>query len=184
MYDITISIHAPRTGSDVIAIFIDRLANEFQSTLPARGATAAIWGIFQPFLFQSTLPARGATFRGGAHLTSWGISIHAPRTGSDGLNLVPLTVFTDFNPRSPHGERPSIPCQFEQHFLIFQSTLPARGATLELPQGVASYIVFQSTLPARGATNLERKCADGTQFQSTLPARGATRAIRNYIVCR
>ena len=56
-----ISIHAPRTGSDD-----DEAANtkivRFQSTLPARGATAA--DASRKVLdkkFQSTLPARGAT---------------------------------------------------------------------------------------------------------------------------
>ena len=56
-----ISIHAPRTGSDV----------------PAAVILADIR------LFQSTLPARGATF---LHLLDErfnNISIHAPRTGSD-----------------------------------------------------------------------------------------------------
>ncbi len=79
--------------------------------------------------FQSTLPARGATgrpdaaVRVGCHFNprsphgerpvadaleamSEGISIHAPRTGSDPtLCCAPLFVRLNFNPRSPHGER-------------------------------------------------------------------------------
>ena len=35
---------------------------------------------------------------------------------------------TDFNPRSPHGERP-ICISFPICSAVFQSTLPARGAT-------------------------------------------------------
>ena len=34
------------------------------------------------------------------------ISIHAPRMGSDEVVQVIAQVGTDFNPRSPHGERP------------------------------------------------------------------------------
>ena len=34
------------------------------------------------------------------------ISIHAPRTGSDSSILPPTAWTADFNPRSPHGERP------------------------------------------------------------------------------
>ena len=34
------------------------------------------------------------------------ISIHAPRTGSDGLPRAGDERGGDFNPRSPHGERP------------------------------------------------------------------------------
>ena len=101
------------------------------------------------------------------------ISIHAPRTGSDGACRWRLDSPAHFNPRSPHGERPRFttarcaPCSF-------QSTLPARGATVAA-LSEKSGISFQSTLPARGATvigNAERKIQSA--FQSTLPARGAT----------
>ena len=34
-----------------------------------------------------------------------GISIHAPRTGSDGFTTLMLCGCVNFNPRSPHGER-------------------------------------------------------------------------------
>ena len=34
------------------------------------------------------------------------ISIHAPRTGSDDASSDACVFFVDFNPRSPHGERP------------------------------------------------------------------------------
>ena len=78
------------------------------------------------------------------------ISIHAPRTGSDNITLLHNARQCDFNPRSPHGER--------QHAGMlhvigwtFQSTLPARGATFkQLIHDVS--VEFQSTLPARGAT--------------------------------
>ena len=100
----------------------------FQSTLPARGATkwTALKGLITEF--QSTLPARGATVIATA------------------FALAP----NDFNPRSPHGERPRLTWWSELR-KGFQSTLPARGATqkadIALPR-----TAFQSTLPARGAT--------------------------------
>ena len=78
--------------------------------------------------FQSTLPARGATGQDGGCRLRGRISIHAPRTGSDGACRWRLDSPAHFNPRSPHGERPRFttarcaPCSF-------QSTLPARGAT-------------------------------------------------------
>ena len=101
----------------------------FQSTLPARGATvraAEFGGRAEPF--QSTLPARGATRGRGAARVAGDISIHAPRTGSDRAERSPVIFSSNFNPRSPHGERR------EQAFpriasVVFQSTLPARGAT-------------------------------------------------------
>ena len=60
-----------------------------------------------------------------------------------------------------------------QKFPIFQSTLPARGATLLFirPMWISE---FQSTLPARGATSDLETAISKFQFQSTLPARGAT----------
>ena len=78
-----ISIHAPRTGSDISRSFLSVLQvdfnprsphgerldlssfgivpNKFQSTLPARGATSTTNGMRLTSRFQSTLPARGAT---------------------------------------------------------------------------------------------------------------------------
>ena len=54
--------------------------------------------------FQSTLPARGATSNSTFFLLSY-ISIHAPRTGSDLGGAENAQRVSDFNPRSPHGER-------------------------------------------------------------------------------
>ena len=78
-----ISIHAPRTGSDSVFRSIRSLDVTFQSTLPARGATAPNEIITQKEVFQSTLPARGATVVRRECAVLRGISIHAPRTGSD-----------------------------------------------------------------------------------------------------
>ena len=123
-----ISIHAPRTGSDTFALGAKRRWKKFQSTLPARGATAGTIPCSSskdyfnprsphgerhitsasgksPKIFQSTLPARGAT-----QLLDWNgikivISIHAPRTGSDSGVARYYIISVHFNPRSPHGER-------------------------------------------------------------------------------
>ena len=78
-----ISIHAPRTGSDRIFGDLQAFAMEFQSTLPARGATLSGRTSRQKEKFQSTLPARGAT----------------------ALRWTPCPATAYFNPRSPHGER-------------------------------------------------------------------------------
>ena len=100
---------------------------QFQSTPPARGATASgaarrrsstdfnprpprggrqaiIAAVITGMLFQSTPPARGATL---LHWTRWSgrkISIHAPRVGGD-------------------ESRKALTCSW----IIFQSTPPARG---------------------------------------------------------
>ena len=59
-------------------------AEEFQSTLPARGATSLRRRTpAHRTRFQSTLPARGATGSSVSLARIAFISIHAPRTGSD-----------------------------------------------------------------------------------------------------
>ena len=58
--------------------------------------TAVLWEEFQ-----STLPVRGATKPGIQRIRIKGISIHAPREGSDN-RLASLCRIRDyFNPRSP-----------------------------------------------------------------------------------
>src|SRR5699024_2190318 len=79
---------------------------EFQSTLPARGATS----VFMPTAtstrrFQSTLPARGATYCIIARYVLVVISLHAPRERSDPYTHPHHPGGADFNPRSPRGER-------------------------------------------------------------------------------
>ena len=63
--------------------------------------------------------------------TSTHISIHAPRTGSDAERETAVATDVDFNPRSPHGERPPL-INSDLFNSTFQSTLPARGATIVL----------------------------------------------------
>ena len=153
---------------------------QFQSTLPARGATEWLdvgFNVSRPF--QSTLPARGATATGTVYQPGYflisihaprtgsdastqerfasravisihaprtgsdisffrsspsvDISIHAPRTGSDPRDGKARTGRHHFNPRSPHGERLSARACGDRP-RKFQSTLPARGATLARPR--------------------------------------------------
>ena len=172
---IHISIHAPRTGSDIARAGLEGGGKKFQSTLPARGATAPpMTSVSPPSVFQSTLPARGATagfvislrsdldfnprsphgerhVRAGFHVQQQYISIHAPRTGSDAGAGGRTCATRYFNPRSPHGERPCLMLLLRR-FVQFQSTLPARGATLASYKDWHDISEFQSTLPARGAT--------------------------------
>ena len=230
---------SPR-GERLVNLPIQHFLSVFQSTLPARGATLP--GVQKELdaAFQSTLPARGATARLGLNYTTQGISIHAPREGSDPpepaysgspgisihapregsdlrppVNLHLLAIISihapregsdevfdrtisspdHFNPRSPRGERHWDAPSRRQNGL-FQSTLPARGATrhvrhhgeaaeisIHAPREGSdrrrsfprpSSLTFQSTLPARGATSRTWGGGRCFIFQSTLPARGAT----------
>ena len=115
------------------------------------GSDAVTVTLFLPDTpFQSTLPGWGATNKGYGLPIDGGISIHAPRMGSDRLprlhRRLPVfqstlpgwgatfqivrtsECFTYFNPRSPDGERP-LPDVDYGTSATFQSTLPGWGAT-------------------------------------------------------
>ena len=126
------------------------------------------------FVFQSTLPARGATY--GVLYVIILIGDFNPRSpqGERHLFFPPWGVFQlDFNPRSPQGERPSqILASCTQS--LFQSTLPARGATL-LTSVAGLPEVFQSTLPARGATPFQRDGIHHVGISIHAPRKGSDR---------
>ena len=126
--------------------------------------------------FQSTLPSRGATR----------ISDEQDFGGAD------------FNPRSPRGERLSLKLFFL--FISISIHAPLAGSDLPDLADATQLLIFQSTLPSRGATDaLDKVCGleqsisihaplagsdfvnralriNVLLFQSTLPSRGATKA--------
>ena len=156
----------------------------FQSTLPARGATDNVLYNECYSLFQSTLPARGATLcflirisingisihapRTGSDLTKFAapfrrrISIHAPRTGSDDTTDGGAQASPHFNPRSPHGERPSGEI-VEWGGADISIHAPRTGSDPSSSANATQSFQFQSTLPARGATTyiIRTRCAKG-----------------------
>ena len=123
------------------------------------------------------------------------ISIHAPRGGSDSSVGIPEEASTDFNPRSPWGERLQV-FQVTSDIRIFQSTLPVGGATgftmsvsvsayisIHAPRGgsdgvYASYYHTHRHFNPRSPWGERRKVSPGStslhKFQSTLPVGGAT----------
>ena len=112
---------------------------------PCRNTTGNCYALFQP-----TLPAWGATGDLIHADADRNISTHAPRVGSDVRPFTSQLYGENFNPRSPRGERQSAkPCCGKR--ALFQPTLPAWGATVDLAQA-ATIQAFQPTLPAWGAT--------------------------------
>ncbi len=106
------------------------LSVQFQSTLPARGATPTQRAMDMGLFISIHAPRTGSDgTRCWRTSTTSAISIHAPRTGSDPFALQNRALFVHFNPRSPHGERPEQPAEHASG-QQFQSTLPARGATV------------------------------------------------------
>ena len=170
-----ISIHAPRMGSDVSPVNAAPRLFYFNPRSPDGERRVAADMVQAECQFQSTLPGWGAT----------------PMIST---RVLPRT---NFNPRSPDGERLCSPdllqCLFDisihaprmgsdlsndcknSFTPLFQSTLPGWGAT-KRSDDMTQKILFQSTLPGWGATfskSTRRKTM--TKFQSTLPGWGATR---------
>ena len=178
-----ISIHAPRTGSDCSGKSAHLPCCDFNPRSPHGERRTR---------FICSLPTQT-------------ISIHAPRTGSDQSQQPVELRLSYFNPRSPHGERHVLWCRLviRQDFnprsphgerlqrdyhgaldIVFQSTLPARGATVRHNTGLHSQGISIHA-PRTGsdedsAANLYQRI----KFQSTLPARGATIRRRNESVCK
>ena len=148
--DPSISIHAPREGSDPLrsrlpASRLDfyprsprgerrrgplsgREKCKFLSTLPARGATRRCCRWWWTRRFLSTLPARGATFDIFANAGNIEFLSTLPARGATCLRQRPADRPGHFYPRSPRGERPAA-ADTTTHSALFLSTLPARGAT-------------------------------------------------------
>ena len=124
-----ISIHAPRTGSD-----LDRYEGvphyyTFQSTLPARGATGKrLRGRCARGDFNPRSPHGERLMSMSITIYPPSISIHAPRTGSDHLSL-PVARGRQISIHAPRtGSDTPLKAALVQGE-AFQSTLPARGAT-------------------------------------------------------
>ena len=145
-----ISIHAPLTGSDYLAIFYVfqnkyfnprsphrerpsfvpflQYFSRFQSTLPSQGATGSGARPFTCRKFQSTLPSQGATVKLQMNLVNKIFQSTLPSQGATSTAGASALMSADFNPRSPHRERPLVLHPFRLP-KIFQSTLPSQGAT-------------------------------------------------------
>ena len=195
-YSEEISIHAPRTGSDCAGRNGRTEQQDFNPRSPHGERPGPHSTNKNAISFQSTLPARGATVVVKVPICRAAISIHAPRTGSDGTRRSSCGSRSNFNPRSPHGERRACKAQLSAT-CQFQSTLPARGATrnaglyyrgcnisIHAPRTGSDAMAlccflrhneFQSTLPARGATSCRLRISDGWRISIHAPRTGSDR---------
>ena len=148
----SISIHAPRGGSDHPIIVNGPPCADFNPRSPW-GERRSHWHLLLPGRrFQSTLPVGGATGSKAEAKLSKPISIHAPRGGSDSA-LLPVFCFpADFNPRSPWGERLLRAALVQQPLRDFNPRSPW-GERLDSYRFPLRSILFQSTLPVGGATD-------------------------------
>ena len=101
-----ISIHAPRTGSDMRPAVVSLSGRKFQSTLPARGATSCGGSFirenshFNPRSPHGERRPRGVGERVRPHFNP-----RSPHGERQATSRHQPPEDGDFNPRSPHGER-------------------------------------------------------------------------------
>ena len=145
----------------------------FQSTLPVRGATRTRRRPPRRLFISIHAPREGSDRDTQRVQLRRVISIHALREGSDVGNQIHIwTYIISIHAPREGSDSICLDCR-NSPVLIFQSTLPVRGATILLVK-IVQIEGFQSTLPVRGAT-LEALTAENAElFQSTLPVRGAT----------
>ena len=124
-----ISIHAPRVGSDGLYLRLNHHYLFISIHAPRVGSDVMIFGKFLTYL----------------------ISIHAPRVGSDVTLTSPLSLTTNFNPRSPCGERPVYPNDVGISYNI-SIHAPRVGSDATFSCVTSHLLGFQSTLPVWGAT--------------------------------
>ena len=195
---IRISIHAPRMGSDYAGHASVTGHRHFNPRSPDGERLFLVFcsayssSHFNPRSPDGERPPRSTRGTGAA-----GISIHAPRMGSDsavsstnlrsspfqstlpgwgatvGWSLMVVTCM-DFNPRSPDGERLAHRLSNVSLMTLFQSTLPGWGATKDgtrhpCPPPISIHAPRMGS--DRASTSSSKSQA---VFQSTLPGWGAT----------
>ena len=191
----TVSIHAPREGSDNVPVRLYGIPLRFNPRSPRgerqnRSRQLNVQSSFNPRSPRGERPEQqnrqhntgnvsihapreGSDLVRDVRNTWQRVSIHAPREGSDARWCGRETYGNCFNPRSPRGERPLLVIA-APILLAFQSTLPARGATHIVRVGCPA-IRVSIHAPREGSDRIApSSSAPALAFQSTLPARGAT----------
>ena len=109
------------------------------------------------------------------------ISIHAPLTGSDRIGSPQCWRVGDFNPRSPHRERPAT-TDISKYLHQISIHAPLTGSDLKDDQTTRKQKTISIHAPLTGSDRVSRRVNGWTvQFQSTLPSQGATREYLEYL---
>ena len=174
MLGLLISIHAPRTGSDFLPLPALARATHFNprsphGERPPRSSVAR----FQPCHFNPRSPHGERRFWRNGGRRRGDFNPRSPHGERRAAVEAIFSPFADFNPRSPHGERRRRWKLFFLHLLI-SIHAPRTGSDKGYVLIAIKNALFQSTLPARGATTIYCSTLSLSEFQSTLPARGAT----------
>ena len=199
-----ISIHTPRVGSDrkLFDCLIDT-CRHFNPHSPCGERLAILVNLAENFQFQSTLPVWGATMpfiRRGKRNADF--NPHSPCGERPAGQPRPAYIRRNFNPHSPCGERQGHERAGSTARNISIHT-PRVGSDHGITWAMSSALLFQSTLPVWGATVEKLRLAyrkgisihtprvgsdhpacfphiQGFLFQSTLPVWGATCKNRDW----
>ncbi len=132
----------------------------FQSTLPARGATrdnGECPGSGRHFNPRSPHGERLSKEATAVYINE--ISIHAPRTGSDVIHSTTGGVQMDISIHAPRTGSDWQRMTRRNIKMVFQSTLPARGATVYADANKEAQYYFNPRSP-HGERRLERYVAE------------------------
>ncbi len=192
-----VSIHAPRAGRDGDLILTQKEGDGFNPRAPRGARPLTLCGWWLRLMFQSTRPARGATRRRACPAPKGtGFNPRAPRGARRDLICVP-PILVAVSIHAPRAGRDRNDYALQIRETQFQSTRPARGATLarwiggnwsygfnpRAPRGArlhADVVCENDVFVSIHAPRAGRDCAIGFKcqraygFQSTRPARGAT----------
>ena len=128
LIDLIVSIHAPRAGRDCPDHVAKARGTRFNPRAPRGARPEDRFQDIAASKFQSTRPARGATACEMSRRARYRVSIHAPRAGRDGFgswSRMPCAVSI----HAPRAGRDTKAGMSGAVKLKFQSTRPARGAT-------------------------------------------------------
>ena len=158
---------SPR-GERLRIVGADGWVLRFQSTLPAWGATTDDASNLSRDDISIHAPRVGSDDGSVKPFMRTMISIHAPRVGSDGQRRQPHQRLRHFNPRSPRGERRK--ADVHRHEQSDFNPRSPRGERLCTPDISLPLFIFQSTLPAWGATCSTREsCTITANFNPRSP---------------
>ena len=168
--------HAPARGATPAGRCCKDGTGNFNPRPPRGGRRYVSYGPRPRHRFQSTPPARGATTASAlAVFDVLIISIHAPREGGDGGGDVPIIHKGNFNPRPPRGGR-RIPAADLSACRPFQSTPPARGATLLEVNKMVKIRIISIHAPREGGDSVKcRSSASSSNNFNPRPPRGGRR---------
>ena len=174
-----ISIHAPREGGDAGRHGCPSALSNFNPRPPRGGRPIVGSSSTIGSKFQSTPPARGATALSSSEISQQVISIHAPREGGDRHLGQAAGTVKYFNPRPPRGGRRA--CDGGGCFISYFNPRPPRGGRLGAEHDLCPLLHISIHAPREGGdqyTTYPMTFCVG--FQSTPPARGATAKMHSF----